>query len=421
MHFSRKLILLAAFMVGLGFVGSGDVHAAALVKSVEITSPDSGSLLGIDKTFKVRVSVEDFLERSDLQVGIFLFYEHAANTETPPQTKTVLADAQAQNYEGADANFAADFASNAFNIGGGTTGSAVVGVKIAKGTARLILHDREANTNVTPNITAQAVDGDSLVLVSTSDDSTVFMWWGRVHHSSGTKAGVKAGAFVIDASDNERSALVSSKETIAIDADRTPAPANFRIVNDGFDDENPPAPISVFGSVAFPVNIDTSATKFRFIGAQRRRPAFPIPMSTRTLAGSCLRSTISAPPAPIPITAFLASGIPSSSKYSWGPGTFTAARTIFTRVVLDIFGKERLVYQRNNVPSGSSRKGDIVTYNLVLAEGDFGDFDEGRVYDSDVATVSTTAPPECRNRHVGVLYRRQGGKSQQTGKRRWQR
>ena len=49
MHFSRKLILLTAFMVGLGFVGSGEVHAAALVKSVQITSPDSGALLGIDK------------------------------------------------------------------------------------------------------------------------------------------------------------------------------------------------------------------------------------------------------------------------------------------------------------------------------------------------------------------------------------
>ena len=65
MHFSRKLILLAAFMVGLGFAGSGEVRAAALVESVQITSPDSGALLGIDgKTFQVRVVVEDFLEQT---------------------------------------------------------------------------------------------------------------------------------------------------------------------------------------------------------------------------------------------------------------------------------------------------------------------------------------------------------------------
>ena len=58
MHFSRKLILFAAFMVGLGFVGSGEVRAAALVESVAITSPDSGALLGIDGTYQVRVVVE---------------------------------------------------------------------------------------------------------------------------------------------------------------------------------------------------------------------------------------------------------------------------------------------------------------------------------------------------------------------------
>ena len=67
MHFSRKLILLTAFMVGLGFVGSGELRAEAIVKGVHITSPDSGSLLGIDENskFQIRVSVEDFLQKPE--------------------------------------------------------------------------------------------------------------------------------------------------------------------------------------------------------------------------------------------------------------------------------------------------------------------------------------------------------------------
>ncbi len=88
MHFSRKLILLTAFMVGLGFVGSGEVHAAALVKSVQITSPDSGALLGIDGKFQVRVSVEDFLEQDDLRVYIFLAKERPIDPRGKLLTKT---------------------------------------------------------------------------------------------------------------------------------------------------------------------------------------------------------------------------------------------------------------------------------------------------------------------------------------------
>ena len=87
MHFSRKLIVLAAFMVGLGFVGSGEVRAAALVESVAIASPDSGALLGIDGTFQVRVVVEDFLEQPTLEIAIFLAGD---NGGTDPVTYTLV-------------------------------------------------------------------------------------------------------------------------------------------------------------------------------------------------------------------------------------------------------------------------------------------------------------------------------------------
>ena len=67
---SKYLLLLAAFVVGLGFVGSA--NAAMTVNSVEVTSPDSGVVRGIDSTFVVQAKVFDITAHDSLEIIMYL-------------------------------------------------------------------------------------------------------------------------------------------------------------------------------------------------------------------------------------------------------------------------------------------------------------------------------------------------------------
>ena len=66
---SKYLLLLAAFMVSFGLVG---VANAATVKSIEVTSPDSGVVKGIDSTFVVTAKILDLSPVDSLEVVMYL-------------------------------------------------------------------------------------------------------------------------------------------------------------------------------------------------------------------------------------------------------------------------------------------------------------------------------------------------------------
>ena len=66
---SKYLLLLATFMVGFGLVGVAD---AATVKSIAVTSPDSGAIKGIDSTFVVTAKVLDLSPVDSLEVIMYL-------------------------------------------------------------------------------------------------------------------------------------------------------------------------------------------------------------------------------------------------------------------------------------------------------------------------------------------------------------
>ncbi|HIL10715.1 MAG TPA: hypothetical protein EYG11_18610, partial [Candidatus Latescibacteria bacterium] len=66
---SKYLLLLASFMVGLGLVGVAD---AAVVNLIEVTSPDSGAIKGIDSTFVVTAKVIDLSAEDSLEVVMYL-------------------------------------------------------------------------------------------------------------------------------------------------------------------------------------------------------------------------------------------------------------------------------------------------------------------------------------------------------------
>ena len=399
MHFSRKLILLAALMVGLGFVGSGEVRAAALVESVAITTPDSGALLGIDGTFQVRVEVEDFLEQATLEIAIFL----AADNGGDPVTYSLFED-----NEGTQTNIATNIAwttlpaatypsppSNWVRV-------AVAKTRTDKGK---IIYDRAEDTTTDPVTTAMAVDGDSLVLESTNNRQSVFVWYGKVHHTSGTDTKIHAGAFVYDPSDAQTSAVVLSKESINIDADRTPNPANFRVHNGGTDADGL---VWTFGADP---TAGTTDSPFRYIGQENLSAGIdgssppdgdfddpedtaPAPNGTYMDVGGDVVKVFRVG------TASLNSdhgvlGIGDTLKLDVRLGNASVLRQTddFDKLVLDIFGKERLVYERDVLET--DRVGEVVNYALVLGEGDFDDFSESRQYHSgpQADLNATTDPP----------------------------
>ena len=67
---SRYLLLLAAFLVGFGLVGSAN---AATVNSIIVTTPaDSGAVRGIDSSFVITAKVIDLSPVDSLEVIMFL-------------------------------------------------------------------------------------------------------------------------------------------------------------------------------------------------------------------------------------------------------------------------------------------------------------------------------------------------------------
>ena len=400
MHFSRKLILLAALMLGLGFVGSGEVRAAALVESVAITSPDSGALLGIGGTFQVRVEVEDFLEGTDLQIAILLAERSGAGTSASPFLYTPFADGDDPQDPAAptDINLTIDSATDD-PLGRArfqTFPSDYVGVVTTK---RLSERGRiiEDSGDDPTDADATRVDGDSLVLVSTNNKQSVYVWYGRVHHSSGTSTGpIVAAALVFDDSDDETSDVVLSKETISIDAVRPLNPTAFRVHNGGLDSGGDP--VRVFG-------VDQSATGFSFIGKEdtTREAGTDNTLNTAddVLTAEGTYSDVGGSVEKVSRigTASLHSdhgvlGIGDTLKLDVRLGSANVLRQTddFDKLVLEIFGKERLVYERDVLET--PRTGGVVNYALVLGEGDFGDFSESKIYHSgDRALLDATADP----------------------------
>ena len=401
MHFSRKLILLAAFMVGLGFAGSGEVRAAALVESVVIASPDSGALLGIDGLFQVRVVVEDFLEQPTLEIAIFL----AERTATEPANnayKLFVDDDKDQLPSIASNASNIDFSNTLSEVSGYTgAGGDFVRVAVAKTrtTTGKIIFDRDAIPSAVPPITGVAVDGDSLVLESTNNKQSVFVWYGKVHHSSGESEGpIFAGAYVYDPgdeiADNRTSAVVLSKESISIDADRTESPTTFIVTNG-------PAP-RAFGT-------DTTVVDFSYIGEENETvgagPDGDISITddntsepngtymdvggsvvkVRGVGTSSLRSDHGV--LGIGDTLYLDLTLGGASA------VLSGRNDDYQKIVLDVLGKERLVYQVDVEEDSRTGSGGVLNYALGLAEGDFDDFSETRVYHSAPAADISLADP----------------------------
>ena len=377
MHFSRKLILLAAFMVGLGFIGSGELHAAeAIVTSVEITSPDSGSLVGIDGKFQVRVEVEDYREQPTLEVHVFLLQAlgDPADTDPPTQALTLFGDGDAPGFNPSEAP----------NVTGGDAN--FVGVNTTK---NMPIADAEG---------AQ-IDGDSLVVADSDDETTVYIWYGEVHASSGHEGGIRAAAYISDPGHTDPTSfsnVVFSEESIDIDANRPENPDDFAI--------HIPSPYSFAANLS---DLVIGTTKVQGL-TDADPPALEVdgnndPVYTDDFWGFRGESNdVSGFGSPTPgRTTHEVLGIGDTLSFQVELGTtkpFTGRDDDFTKVILNVLGKTRTVYERGGIESDT--EGTIVTYTSVIKEGEFDDLDEDGPYDFDKTDVTGDPPTDVA--HDGI-------------------
>ena len=335
MKFSKCLALMAAFMVGFGVLGTvEDGHAT--VKSVSITSPDSGSTRGIDSVVVARVEVQDFSPQDSLTLYVFLATDTTTVISDSDAITTGLLTGQvmastirrANDAAGANAIVLNDF---------GATPSNVFMARHKRG--RVLSTQSEGNA-------------DSIRVVSKTDSVTTFDWHFKISDAVSTRSGVKVGAFALTGNTNtnagDTSGIKLSKQTIKIDGDRPTNPTSFHdkagnVVSNG-------------GGLIDSTDSVGEVTITQFAGAS---PGNVVNVGD-TLT---IRSKLG--------TANL-NGVLGSDSLS---------------VKANIFGKDFTLVSNRTLGSNVTRNSDTLRYNLVLASGQFGDLNIQSVANSDTFTV----------------------------------
>lgn len=190
----KCFVLLAALLVGV--LGSG--VDAATIHSVTMTTPaDSGAIRGIDSSFVVTTKVIDFTPVDSLEVVMYLAVNDStvvADGGATPTTFGSLSQASViligQNKNAFDGGVVA---ANVRRLRDGQTSSTASG-----GSLVAVQQKRGRGLANKANLRG---DGDSVV-VSTSGDTTIYKWYGKVSVNSGTISGVRAAALVVDDNSN---------------------------------------------------------------------------------------------------------------------------------------------------------------------------------------------------------------------------
>ena len=223
---SKYLLLLATFMVGFGLVGAAD---AATVKSIAVTSPDSGAIKGIDSTFVITAKVLDLSPVDSLEVVMYL---------TTSSDSIVVADTLSNAIEWGGLGQASVITiarDRPLQVGEPTTTKLTdgqSGTEIKTGgaaghTSLVAVQQKRARGEAS---SASALGDADSVTVATSGDTTTFVWYGKVDASVGTVSGVRAAIFAIDAttsgtfSDTSAVSVSATSGQFSIDADRPAGP-----------------------------------------------------------------------------------------------------------------------------------------------------------------------------------------------------
>jgi len=197
---SKCLLLLAAFLVGFGLTKTADAQSA-LIESVTIVSPDSGTVRGIDSTFVVTATVLDYTASDSLEVVMYLI---AGGVDT----------AGVADYTGTDL-------SGRFNAISGKTMAPASNVSV----------NAKRRGTATGRDTLASGNADSVV-VSTGTDRVTFTWYGKIDSTSGTANNIRAAAVALDYNTGAANSATAVKVSAAtksfdIDADRPANPSSL--------------------------------------------------------------------------------------------------------------------------------------------------------------------------------------------------
>jgi hypothetical protein len=204
---SKCLLLLAALLVGFGLTKTADAQSA-LIQSVSIVSPDSGTVRGIDSTFVATASILDYTASDSIEVIMYLIQGNVDTAGVADGTQTDLR--------------------SRFNSISGRT--------LLPASNQVSVNAKKRGTSTGAD-TLKVGNGDSVV-VSVSNEVTTFTWYGRIDSTAGTVNGVSVAAIAVDyntgsANDTTTVKTSATSKTFNIDADRPANPTSIVSVNAG--------------------------------------------------------------------------------------------------------------------------------------------------------------------------------------------
>ena len=233
---SRYLLLLAAFIVGLGMVTGVEDAEAASITSVTISTPsDSGALRGIDSLFIATATVFDVSVPDSLTVVMYLV---TTNDSTLVTEAAVTPAASSLSLFGTLGQLSVIQNASTGGFGDDRAVSANPGHSLFDETGAVLAHAAGGKGAVAVQkrlllgVGAFVGDADSVVSATTSDGAT-FTWHGKIDAQIGTVAKARVAAFAIDGpvggSLNDTSAITISaaSQDMKIDADRPTGPEGF--------------------------------------------------------------------------------------------------------------------------------------------------------------------------------------------------
>ena len=226
----KCFVLLAALLVGV----LGSRVDAATIHSVTMTAPaDSGAIRGIDSSFVVTTKVIDFTPVDSLEVVMYLAVNDSTVVADGASTTdfgsldqaSVILIGQSKN-----AKLVTATSTTARYLRDGQTASVI-------STGGLVAVQQKRSRGLANKANIRG-DGDSVV-VSTSGDTTIYKWYGKVSVNSGTISLVRAAAMVVDdnsnpadgdfvdSGDTTRVSLSAANKLFQVDGDRPGNPSAY--------------------------------------------------------------------------------------------------------------------------------------------------------------------------------------------------
>jgi hypothetical protein len=226
---------LAALLVGFGLVGGAN---AATISTLEVTSPDSGAIRGIDSVFVVTAKVIDITRTDSLEIIMYLASGNDSTVVSDTLNTGTTWGGKSQSQVVLMAG-----GGNPFGVAGSGT---LLRLKDAQSglvaTSLVAVQQKSRRVNAFAS-RAHKGDADSVV-IAVSNDTTTFKWYGRVNGSAGTMSNVHVAALVID----DDNGTAETADTSAVSLSTTTSISTRAKVKFTVDADRPVNPESLFSN-----------------------------------------------------------------------------------------------------------------------------------------------------------------------------